>query len=263
MLTVDNTNFSGIKKTNHLANFHTDPLINFRGNKLDWFKNYLNNREQFTSINNTHSDKKNISCGIPQGSPARFSAHSSFLSILMTYQMFRKKLYSILFADDTNVFLEGNNLNSLSTIINEELNKLSIWLASNKLTLNIEKSHFVIFHRALLKQSNINITLSYISLERVTFTKFLGVIIDEKLSFTGHISYIKNKISKAMGIIIKTRKYLNRKSLVNLYHSFVFPYLTYCIEIWSNASDIHLDALIKIKKKNRSYYFKFRFLSSY
>ena len=135
--------------------------------------------------------------------------------------------------------------NSLSTIINEELNKLSIWLASNKLTLNIEKSHYVIFHRARLKQSNINIILSSISLERVTFTKFLGVIIDEKLSFTRHISYIKKKISKAMGIFIKARKYLNKKSLVNLYHSFVFPYLTYCIEI----SDIHLDALIKILKK--------------
>ena len=52
-----------------------------------------------------------------------------------------------------------------------------------------------------------------------------------------------------MRIIIKARKYLNKKSLVNLYHSFVFPYLTYCIEIWGNASDIHLDALIKIKKK--------------
>ena len=149
----------------------------------------------------------------------------------------------------TSVFLEENNLNSLSTIINEELNKLSIWLASNKLTLNIEKSHYVTFHRARLKQSNINITLSNISLERVTFTKFLGVIIDEKLSFTGHISYIKNKISKAMGIIIESRKYLNKKSLVNLYHSFVFPYLTYCIEIWGSASDIHLDALIKSQKK--------------
>ena len=52
-----------------------------------------------------------------------------------------------------------------------------------------------------------------------------------------------------MGIIIKARKYLNRKSLLNLYHAFVFPYLTYCIEIWGNASDIHLDALLKVKKK--------------
>ena len=64
-----------------------------------------------------------------------------------------------------------------------------------------------------------------------------------------------------MGIIIKARKYLNKKPLVNLYHSFVFPYLPYCIEIWDNASDIHLDALITIKKKNCSYYFKFCFLT--
>ena len=152
-----------------------------------------------------------------------------------------KKLYSILFADDTSVFLEGDNLNTLSTVINEELNKLSIWLSSNKLTLNTDKSHYVIFHRARLKQTKIEINLSNISLKRVSYTKYLGVIIDEKLSFTRHISYIKNKISKAMGIIIKARKYLNRNLILNLYHAFVFPYLTYCIEIWGNASDIHLD----------------------
>ena len=52
-----------------------------------------------------------------------------------------------------------------------------------------------------------------------------------------------------MGIIIKARKYLNRKSLLNLDHAFVFPYLTYCIEIWGNTSDIHLDALLKVQKK--------------
>ena len=149
-----------------------------RGNILDWFKKYLNNREQFTSINKTHSDKKNISCGIPQGSVL---GPLLFLIYINDLPNVSKKLYSILFADDT----------------------WQIWFASNKLTLNIEKSHYVIFHRARLKQSNINITLSNISLERVTFTKFLGVIIDEKLSFTRHISYIKNKISKAMGIIIK------------------------------------------------------------
>ena len=65
-----------------------------------------------------------------------------------------------------------------------------------------------------------------------------------------------------MGITIKARNYPNKKSVVNLYHSFVFPYLTYCIEIWGNASDIHLDALIKTQKKC-SYCFKFLFLSSY
>ena len=52
-----------------------------------------------------------------------------------------------------------------------------------------------------------------------------------------------------MGIIIKARKYLNKKSLLNLYHAFAFPYLTYCIEIWGNASDVDLDVLLKVQKK--------------
>ena len=231
-----------------------------RGTILNWFKSYLSNREQFASINNTYSDKNYISCGIPQGSVL---GPLLFLIYINDLPNVSKKLYSILFADDTSVFLEGDNLNTLSTVINEELNKLSIWLASNKLTLNTDKSHYVIFHRARLKQTKIEIKLSDISLKRVSFTKFLGVIIDEKLSFTRHISYIKNKISKAMGIIIKARKYLNRKSLLNLYHAFVFPYLTYCIEIWGNASDIHLDALLKVQKKNYSNHYLFFLLGSY
>ena len=49
-----------------------------------------------------------------------------------------------------------------------------------------------------------------------------------------------------MGIIIEARKYLNRKSLLNLYHAFVYPYLTYCIKAWDNMSNVHLDALGKI-----------------
>ena len=135
------------------------------------------------------------------------------------------------------LLLEGDNLNTLFTDINEELNKLSIWLASNKLTLNTDRSHYVIFHRARLKQTKIEINLSNICLKRVSFTKFVGFIIDGKLPFTRHISYIKYKISKAIGII-KARKYLNKKSLLNLYHAFLFPYLTYCIEIWGNASNM-------------------------
>ena len=99
-------------------------------------------------------------------------------------------MYSILFfADDASVFIEGDKLNSLSTIINKELEKLSIWLASNKLTLNIDKTHYAIFHRDGLEQTNVYITLSNISLNESFSQKFLGVMIDEKIIF--YKAYLK------------------------------------------------------------------------
>ena len=81
------------------------------------------------------------------------------------------------------------------------------------------------------------IVLNNTNLEQVTFTKFLGVIIDDKLSFKRYIVYTKNKISKGLGIIIKARKYLNRELLLNLYNYFVFLYLTYCVEVWGNTAE--------------------------
>ena len=117
--------------------------------------------------------------------------------------LFADTLFAILFADDTSVFLEGNDLVEITHILNAELAKLTIWLSANKLTLNSSKSHFMIFHRARPKNSdtNIPIILSNTNLEQVTFTKFLGVIID--VTFERHIVYTKNKISKGLGIIIK------------------------------------------------------------
>ena len=72
--------------------------------------------------------------------------------------------------------------------------------------------------------------------------KYLGVIIDSKLNWIPHIvhNYVKNKISKGIEIMFKARDYLNKNCLSNLYHTYIFPYLIYCIEVWGNASHCHL-----------------------
>ena len=75
------------------------------------------------------------------------------------------------------------------------------------------------------------------------------VISDNKLKWNDHIIYIKNKISKSIGIICKMRQYLNRTTLKNLYYTFVFPYLFCCFEIWGNTACLYLDPSIKLKKK--------------
>ena len=163
-----------------------------------------------------------------RSSPRLSPGTSIFLLCINDLPNVSDTLFAILFADDTSVFLEGNDLVEITHILNAELAKFAIWLSANKLTLNSSKSHFMIFHRARLKKTdtNIPIILNNTNLEQVTFTKFLSVIIDDKLTFERYIVYTKNKISKGLGIIIKARKYLNRESLLKLYNCFVFPYLT-------------------------------------
>ena len=79
--------------------------------------------------------------------------------------------------------------------------------------------------------------------------KYLGVIIDDKITWIPHITYVKNKVSKGIGIMFKARNYLKRNALVNLYYSFIYPYLIYCIEEWGNAINCYLRQLYLIQKK--------------
>ena len=144
-------------------------------------------------------------------------------------------LFSILFADDTSVFLIGKEYTQLIISLNEELKKMSRWLNANGLTINLKKTHYMVFHRARIKAKDLNVEMQGNNIDCVTTTKYLGVIIDNKLKWTSHILYIKNKISKTIGLFYKMRQYLERKSLINLYYSLFFPYLIYCNEVWGNA----------------------------
>ena len=168
-----------------------------------------------------------ITHGVPQGSilgPLLFILYINDLANVS------KNLFSILFVDDTTVLIEGTHINTMIATLNCELAKLTEWLNANKLLINVSKSHYMVFHRSRRKINKGNILLDTTILSQVTFTKFLGVILDDKLKWTHHISYIKNKI-KSMGIILKARKVLKKKVLLQLYHSFVTPYLIYCLEI--------------------------------
>ena len=134
--------------------------------------------------------------------------------------------------------------------LNIELIKVSKWLKANKLTLNLSKTHFMVFHRARIKHVNdFVVNIDDKKIDSTLTTKFLGIIIDNKLKWTEHIKYIKNKISKSIGIIYKCRYILNKNTLCNLYNSFILPYLNYGIEIWGTTKKTYIDLLLKSQKK--------------
>ena len=158
-----------------------------RGNILKWFKSYLETRQQYVFINGTCSTKECVRCGIPQGSilgPILFILYINDLSRAS------KMLFPVLFADDTSVFIEGDTLEDTSQSLNNELQNITEWLLANKLTINLIKSHYMVFHRARIKKQTFDIILGNTIIKQVNYTKFLGVIIDDQLKFTNHIAYI-------------------------------------------------------------------------
>ena len=146
----------------------------------------------------------------------------------------------ILFADDTNLFCNGPNLNDLIEETNEELKLVYTWVKVNKLLLNIEKTNFMLFMPKKFPCLKVYVVVDNHPIKEVHHTKFLGVIIDNKLKWKEHIGCISQKIAKGIGVIIKARKVFDKVTLLSLYNSLILPYLSYCIYIWGNACHLHV-----------------------
>ena len=172
-----------------------------RGVCLKWFEYYLSNRKQYTIFNNVASDESGINCGVPQGSVL---APLLFLLYINDIANVSNLFFAILFADDTNLFINGKNVNNLIESINQNLKKLVIWLKLNRLSLNVSKTSYMVFSLKKSVTFTSEIYINHDALKRVYSKKFLGIIIDSKLTWKEHINHIRNKISKALGILYKS-----------------------------------------------------------
>ena len=217
-----------------------------RGPALKWFTSYLTDRKQFVSVNGINSTTQAISCGVPQGSVL---GPLLFLLYINDLPNISSKLKFFLFADDTNIYFESDNLQNLEKVMNKELEKLYEWLCINRLSLNITKTNYVIFHAINKPMIPITILINKKAIDEVKFVKYLGILLDSQLTYRFHIDELNKKISRAIGVLYKLRPFVTTKIITNVYYAIVYPFLLYGITVWGSASTTLLNSIHRLQKK--------------
>ena len=169
------------------------------GIPLMLIESYLTHRYQYVSYKNCESERLEIKTGIPQGSilgPLYFSI------LINDIVNSTDKIIFLMYADDTTLYfsLEDFETQSREAAINTEINKVNTWLRLNKLSLNVEKTKCMLFNKRRTPPV-INFSINNRDIDRVAQFTFLGIILDENLSWKNHINMISNKLSKINGVL--------------------------------------------------------------
>ena len=225
----------------------------FRGISLKWFSSYLNERTQYVEINGEKSSLKKITHGVPQGSvlgPILFLIYINDLPNAI-------EIFSSLFADDT-IFVNSNkDLKVLEETTNVQLEKAKIWFQSNKLSLNVSKTKYIVFRTNRMANLNpeFKITIGEREVERIgndcnqRSFKFVGVHLDENMSWEHHINHVINKISSSNYALNQLKKFVPTNIRKTVYNSLVKPHIEYAIISWGNSKCEGMKRLITKQKQ--------------
>ena len=149
----------------------------------------------------------------------------------------------IMYEDDTDLFYSNNDIETLVSIVNMGLEKISEWFKANKLSLNIKKVNYTLFRKKStkddlpLKLPGLKIVNSVLKGQTI---KFLGVMLDGNISWKEHIKTVENKLSKNIGLLCKAKQLLDNESLKSIYFSYIHSYLNYANIAWASCNPAKL-----------------------
>ena len=214
---------------------------------------YLTKRTQYVECNGVSSSIKEIETGVPQGS---ILGPLLFIIYMNDIHTVSDNLNFILYADDTTLSSPicsftsqcNGNIELVSVLINSELNEIADWLAVNKLSLNVQKTKFMIFHyrQRILTENDIpHLMINNTLIEQVTEFNFLGLTVNEFMNWHSHTQKIANKISRTLGVMNRLKRYLPISAMKLMYDSLILSHLQFGITNWG----FEWDRISKLQKR--------------
>jgi Reverse transcriptase (RNA-dependent DNA polymerase) len=244
MLFIDLSKAFDTVKINYLI----DKLqkMGIRGKYLKLIISYLSSRKQTVLIEDCYSDIKGLNFGIQQGGTTSPKFFILYLNDLCNLKL-RGKL--VIYADDICLIYENNDESSIVQDIQYDLDLLFQWFNANYLTMNVEKTKYMIVTRMNDQNMYLNPKIQNIYIEKVYQYKYLGLVIDSKLKFNNQIHNVKSKIAPVIGILWRTKNIMPPVVKNHVYNAFVHSHLNYLVGIWGNAYEKYLNKLKVMQNK--------------
>lgn len=224
--------------------------LGIRGNQLKLFQSYLSNRTQCTRVGELTSSEIPVLYGVPQGSilgPTLFLVYINDMCDLVL-----KGGKIVAFADDTALIFRSTTWQETYEAAQLGFNQVTQWLTSNKLTLNINKTTLMKFKIRNSTSINHNYKIAVHSQEvcsdvcncpsltQTSVTRYLGILLDDHMSFQQHIESLCGRVRKLMYVFKHLRHVADPNVMKMVYYALCQSILEYCISAWGGASKSHL-----------------------
>ena len=214
-----------------------------------WFTSYLSDRKQCTYVNGSLSSCLPIICGVPQG-----SVFGPLLLLIYINDLQACPFSSsvTMYAGDTCFTSSESDPETLQLRLNSDLKIVHTWLQANKLILNVKKTKYLIIasnHRLNQLEHDFDIQVQDQSLLTLNSYRYLGIDVDETVSWQTQVGTIFKKISAGLGALKRVRNLVPRKILLRICEALLLQYIDYCSEVWGCLGKCVYDGLQKLQNR--------------